>query len=469
MGGRASLIFVIGFGIVLGYINLNLARLTSGALSNMIGYNDITQSRGLANAGANVALARLTRNPWFRTAPGVPIIPSQKLKRDPFSGGTFTVFLDSISKNTLRLRSISTDTTNITIGRTGQRLALNDTVEVTLGSIIQKSFSTMEWMSIQEGNIFFITGDTLWGSVHSNGNIHIDGGPVFFGKVTTSGNIDPRPGRSSYGHTDTAKFLGGWETGVAQRPFPTDLTELKNNRSNVDSTSTRRLYVDLNPGTAADNDGYALVHKNSWTGQVIDSIPLSGFTDHVIYSSDTVHVKGTLDGRLSIASNKDLYIDSDIKYEEEPNPDNPADPRNNTTDMLGLIARNDVLISDNPENSAEHDKNGELIGPPNDLTLDASVFALKGSFTAQNYGSRGVEGRINLIGSIAQYDRGAIGNYSGGTIQNGYLKSYRYDKRLANPLVYPPSYPGFYARTLHVLNWWESNRNPEDFIDFQQQ
>jgi hypothetical protein len=480
MFGKGALILVIGFAIIAGYLNLNISQLTSRAVEGMVGYNQLNASRSAANAGANIGLAILSEHKH-----AVGVITSQSPKSAGWAGTSFVVTLDSIpttevttaagggvsytTTTLLRLTCCSSCTTGLQY-KDGSPVILQDTVEVRLASAVSNtiSFSTLGWMTVQEGNVFFITGDTLFGRVHSNSNIHISGSPVFMERVTTSGKFDPKQSTRSKPTTNKAIFMKDYETGVAERPFPNDLSLLKEHRTNSDTAHV--LYVQLKPGTSADNDGYAIVRQGSWTGAIVDSMSLSGGSNNVIYSHDTVHVKGSLDGRLSVVSNTNLFIDGDIKYEREPDPSKGAhDPANEgTSDMLGLIAEKDVIIADNDENSATrtYDSHGRVISEtPNDLYLDGSIFCRTGSFTAQNYQGRGVEGRIFSIGSIAQQTRGIIGQFSGDEISSGFLKSYKYDARLSDPLQYPPFFPGFSTTNIAnaITNWWESGGDTRSF------
>ncbi len=462
MFGKGAIIMVVGFAVIAGYMNLNIAKLTSRSVETMVGYNQLNASRDAANAGANVGLAMLSAD---KTLHGT--LTSQSPKTGGFKGASFVVLVDTISvtestsgggsgvsyitTTTIRLRSISTYKTNVEFIN-GDTLTLMDTVEVRLAaaSTATTSFSTFSWMTVQEGNVFFITGDTLYGQVHSNSNIHVDGRPVFMEHVTTSGRFDPNQSTGWHQTSNKAVFKRGFEEGAAQVQFPNDLSLMRQHAINSDTV--HGMYVQLMPGTSAENDGYALVKRGSWSGPVVDSISLSGSSNSVIWSDSTVHVKGTLDGRLSIGSNADLYIDNDIRYEREPDPYNtdPHAPANSTTDMLGLVAENNVLIANNAANNG------------NDLYLDASIFTRTGSFGAQDYNSRGVEGRIYSIGSIAQKQRGAVGNFSGSTLKNGYLKSYHYDYRLSDASNFPPYFPGYSntSRANAITNWWESGGQP---------
>jgi hypothetical protein len=454
MGGRASLIMVIGFAVIFGIINLNIAKLTTRSVGGMIGYNESSTARLVASSGANVGMAMFTSKSAIRGT-----IAQKNFTTGPYAGSGYTVTLTDVNATAhapayLRLRSVSRCTTFVKKG--GAPLVLADTVEVNMSKTTDKSFSTLGWMTIVEGNVFFISGDTLWGQVHSNGNIHVDGSPVFRGKVTTSGLIDPKK--------NDAKFLWGKpETKVPERPFPDNINEARDAATNTAPSKTTEIWVTLKPGTSSDNDGYAIIRTGSFSGTRVDSMTLSDATDKVIYSTGTVHVKGTLDGRLSIASGSDIKIEGNTVYEHAPNPDVDIANHsvNNTEDMLGLIADHSVLISD--------DYNG---APSGGININASIFARTGSFEVENVENRGPEGRIRLIGSIAQKTRGVVGKFSGSTVTKGYYKSYRYDNRMwpegdgypADINIddkHPPAFPGWNTTgPLAIKSWWESNRKP---------
>ncbi len=151
-------------------------------------------------------------------------------------------------------------------------------------------------------------------------------------------------------------------------------------------------------------------------------------------------VSGTLDGRLSIFSPAGISIVDDILYQDRSQTSN---------NVLGLVAEKYVMIADNLPNST-------------DVLIDASIFVRSGQFGADNYQSSGIRGRAYVNGSIVQATRGAIGTFaSNGTLKSGYLKSYRYDERLADPNFRPPFYPGFCKESFPIASWWESVRIPK--------
>lgn len=452
MSGKASLIMVVGFAVLFSFMNLKMLTISSKSVLHVIGYNQSSLSRNAAIAGANLGLAKLTEN-----FPQPGVLVDQTYTSGPFKGVRFYVRIDHIegSKPYLRLRSVSFCTTAVKKGNSP--VILMDTVEINFENKKVKSFSTFGWMTVVEGNVFFVTGDTLWGKVHTNGNIHMTGKPVFWNKVTVSGKLNPALSTNKKKTENEAIFKAGYEEGVQEHLFPDDLSEIRNSKTNVDSTQDKELWVELFPGTPSNNDGYAIVRRNSFSGPVVDRINLSDASNNVIYSTKSIHVKGILDGRLSIGTEKNIRIEGNITYERPPDPTKPlSDPANQTGDILGLIANENVQIA------------GSYHG---DINLHACIFARTGSFEADNWNGA-VEGRIRLIGSITQHTRGRVGQSSNNKIISGYSKSYRYDPRLADGThdaveLYPPSFPGFSTLgPLKITNWWESMRPPFDINDY---
>jgi hypothetical protein len=446
MGGKAALIFVLGFSFLMGYTVLNLNTAGTRAVSNMSTYNAMTASHNLALAGANVGLAKFYRDTtWGST--GTETV-SQTFDTGPMTG-QFTASAYRIAQGKM-MRSVSRYAVNGTTYR--------DTVEVILSTELSNSFSLFAWMTNVENGVFWITGDSVWGRVHSNDNMTVSGSPVYMAKVTTAKGFIPPLGKTQKiggtNYTNKAIFKNPPqpETGVARIDFPMDLTGLASAAVTGGRQYTGNIWVTLDgKNPAVNGDGKAYIRATK-TGPIIDSIGLSdpGFNG-VIQGTGTVNVQGTLDGKLTIASystptatTNDLYIQGDIKYEQNPR-NGPSD------DLLGLVANNNVWVADNvPVNGNRQ--------------IDGSIFARNGSFGAENYASRPVNGELRIYGSIVQNVRGPVGTFTGAsTLASGFYKRYRYDDRLSDLSFRPPSYPGFMRKTYAILNWWESYR----IMDFQ--
>jgi cytoskeletal protein CcmA (bactofilin family) len=326
---------------------------------------------------------------------------------------------------------------------------MHDTVEIYLDTPQFTSFTLFSWMTNNEGPCQWVTGDSVQGKLHSNGSIAINGSPVFMDKVTTAHKFSPSPGKG----TDQAIFNKGYETGVDSVFFPTDLTSVFNiaNTSSGRFYNTPSIWVTLNGGNSAvAGDGTALV-RTSKNGPVIDTVHITssaGFTG-VIMGNDSVHVQGTIDGQVTVASNQgNIYVEDNLQYER--------DPRFYSTskDMLGLVAEQSVIVADNAANQA-------------DCTIQGNIFARTGSLTAQNYDNGVLRGRLSILGSIVQNVRAPVGTNMNGVLNSGYFKSYAYDSRLYDPNVRPPYYPGFIPSTVNITGWWESLRLP-NFANMEQ-
>lgn len=177
-------------------------------------------------------------------------------------------------------------------------------------------------------------------------------------------------------------------------------------------------------------------------------------------------VQGTLSGALTIATQNDIIIDGNITYSTADcgasfnstlanqctyNGSNGA-----PNDALGLIAYSFVEV-DRPVTvttsggyggygggggnttvtvNAGCGTSGALPVPYCDpagvsnLTIDAAVLALNDSFAVNNYTIGSTEGTLYVYGTIDQDYRGAVGTFSGNTLDTGYSKNYVWDSRL---------------------------------------
>ena len=163
-----------------------------------------------------------------------------------------------------------------------------------------------------------------------------------------------------------------------------------------------------------------------------------------------VYVEGKLKGRVTIAAQHSIVLTGDTTYAGGLN----------GTDLLGLVAGNSVSVfhpvmitctqQANAAPStrcdsgyARQDGFSEVAGWPSGATVggievDAAIQTLTHSFYVQSYDRGQSQGTLRVRGAIAQKWRGFVGTDSGAT---GYLKDYRYDKRLTYSA--PPYFPQF--------------------------
>lgn len=281
------------------------------------------------------------------------------------------------------------------------------------------------WFTTDENGVYWVTGDSIWGPVHTNGTLITSGSPTFFSKVTAKLGMSPCPPAGS------ANFYGGWEIGVSN-DIPTDMSHLFNaaNMGNGGAPVNTYCLYDLPVTFDFQPDGSVIrtVQGNPTDTVMVASIAPTG----AIYSTAEVRVKGTFKGQTTIMTTTNMWIDDDLVYADNPliNP--------NSGDLLGLVATNNIYVTDNAANNS-------------DVYIQACVMAITGSFTAQNYSTRPVAGKLNMTGSIVQKKRGAVGTFNYSGIMTGFSKRYRFDSRLSN--ISPPNYP--FVKSLSLVSWWE--------------
>ncbi|MBG6055652.1 hypothetical protein IWX81_002075 [Salinibacterium sp. CAN_S4] len=133
-------------------------------------------------------------------------------------------------------------------------------------------------------------------------------------------------------------------------------------------------------------------------------------------------VKGTLAGELTIGSENYVYVTGDVKY------------ANAESSILGLIGQNAVWVY-NPM-AFTYNSSGTITGSTAVLpaaggrTIQAAVLSVAHTIMVQNYQYGGQRGTLTVLGALAQKFRGTVATTSGGSIVNGYAKSYTYDERL---------------------------------------
>ncbi|MFI5214257.1 MAG: hypothetical protein ACHQU8_06915 [Gemmatimonadales bacterium] len=157
----------------------------------------------------------------------------------------------------------------------------------------------------------------------------------------------------------------------------------------------------------------------------------------VIYVTGRLAVSGVVNSQVTVAASNKVFVVDDLKYAIAPG----AAPCL-SADILGLIAGDSLLMSDNTLNAPWDYTSGNALDPSgtarnyktnSDETLHGVILTLM-SFGAENYGNGGTSqqpcqtstngrGCLNLTGGIIQQQRGAVGTTSG----SGYVKRYNYD------------------------------------------
>lgn len=411
MSGKAMLILISGFTMLFMVVANNFNTVSGRVTDNYVDYFNKTISHNIATSGANIAANQLFLDSTWNAG----------YTNLPYQGGKLDVIVQTIDpyKNIKRITSIG--------------IFRKDTsrVEVTFAP---SKFSKFAYYSIYEGtNIWWMNKDTVWGPFHTQDKLRAYRHPVFYGKASSKGGLQYYTSQS----LDKPYFYAGYEQGV-DLPLPTNgVTALKT------PAQSNGLYFNGNlPGKGTvylkfDKD---FLYFRYNTSSPFDSVYLpSAAPNGVIYIDNGIaRIQGTIKGAYTIACSGttsgrgNIWLDDDIVYSKDPRT-NPT-----STDMLGIVAQNNVWITNNTPNR-------------NNININASIYVENGGFGAEEYDSRSPSGVINLLGGIIQHTRQAVGTFWNGVIKTGFSKSYRYDTRFMT--ASPPFFPG--TGGFEIVSWYE--------------
>jgi hypothetical protein len=342
--------------------------------------------------------------------------------------GTYA-FVITRSTNATTYNLVSTGTVN------------NVTRTVSLQRIYQPSYAEFAMWTSNSMGLFFKNGEVFNGRVHSNDQMYFDvsgGDGAWFKQAVTSGagTYTVQGGSFSLVEFDQGFLLNTLEGSMADVNFndsskPKCLkdtatsgglvlqgnTTITFNGGSVSISNTRQNWANHTYTPATEGIIYI---QNSNTGSASTQAGTAFLT------------RGTVNGRLTIATESDITIRGNITYASNPT-SNPS-----SDDALGLIASSDVWV----DTSA-----------PNNLVVYAAIMATgisstvgDGSFGVVNYNDAsnphlGNRGTLTVYGGIVQLIRGAVGTFNSqtGVMSTGYAKNYSYDLRFINNP--PPYYP----------------------------
>lgn len=279
-----------------------------------------------------------------------------------------------------------------------------------------------QWLKIA---VWFTTGDLLGGPLQTNSHFHISGDPAFSdtsfhlpvksedGYITyMNGGWTINSTAPSNAPTDNPDFQEGLLLGADRAPFPSKALDLR-------TAAVHDGIMLTGPTTIVLKDDGTMDVTNPHQGWTTENIALPENGALFVNGGDLT-VSGTLNGQLSVGTNRSIIVPDNILYNNDPR----TDP--SSTDTLAIIAERDVVISENA---------------PYNLEINASVMALGNSFTVEEYWESPAKGTLTVYGGIIQDERGPVGTFNSGTNEkvSGYSKNYQYDARLmTNP---PPFYP----------------------------
>lgn len=407
MGGKASLLVILGFSTIMLMVGMNMNRVSSGAVDNSTKHYESAMAIEIARSGINLASSNLSRDPGW----GATNSPYSYMGNDN---------LDIVITDTADTKIITS---------TASYKGITKTIEV---KINLASFSEYAYFSNEEGNIWWTGSDSVWGPFHTNDDVQVQGHPYFDGPTTS--------------HSKKMKYYKNAATDeptVVGTYSPNTTIDIpKDGISNLAKSAANGGYIfsgnkNVFMKFAGDSIKYRFDNANPYTTVLAKDLAPKG----VIYVEDgNLHLEGTVKNRWSVGSNKSVYLTDDILYSDVPDPKNKHDSSN---DLLGILANKDIIITNNTANATSID-------------IHASMYCEKGGFKAEKYKSRPAGGSINLLGGVTQAKRGAVGRFKVAkngtkTMTSGFSKDYKYDSRLQR--MVPPYFPS--TNTFKILSWLE--------------
>lgn len=417
--GKASIIYVMGLGILMGYVLLNINASSTDAVTNFTTYYGRTMAHNIASSGANIGCSATFFKPEYET----PFTDVEML------GGTMNVTF-SVAGNRKFVTSIA-------------RLDLGPQViiDTVIAELRNTSLARYAWFTNNEANrhgqpTSWGTSDTAWGVAHTNDKFNIlpSEKPVFMKKATAW--------EAAVAKKNGALWLGGYQWGI-YIPYPTNLTSFITAATAVQGRVINGEDASVEFGYGGSGKVRLKVEDLS-----IDTVfnSVEEFTANGAFAviGGNLKVKGILVGDLAIGAIKNLgqggtvYITGDIRYK--------TDPRlfPNSTDKLAIYAVDSINVTyDNSEPSKYYNRK-----------VDASLFSLTGEFNVAEHNNMpyGPRGTLTTYGAMMQYYRGGIGVIVGGSLKAGYLKNFQYDERLFKK---PPKY--YPAMGRYTLYAWKEN------------
>jgi hypothetical protein len=444
----AVLVVALLMVLVLGILGVGVMK--NGEYVGVEVSRDVSRAKAFWTAEAGIehvkSIAQGKRKP-FGSSPSYDAYPSRLLGANVVSG---TTLAGSYSVSVLDVPIAEWNNSihglkkyNITSRGIVSAGGVTYTNTIVVRAIIQSFSSYLHataWEQDRTGeNLWFTSGDVIDGPVYVNDQLNIQYAPRFLQSVTSAaGNPNYRNGANSSvfegGFTPNATPISGQFTGD-------HVTDIKN--------------IALGGGTGGlvlTNDWIFVFKTNSFTYQRGSTIRtnttlLSNANGGAIYVNGSATVRGVVNGKVTLAAQKSIFITNDIVYAsaQSPNPWSGSFNVNNVDDYVGLVASNSVIIT-MKTNVNIHAAIMVTSGVPT-ATPSSVLEGFSAQWNGDDLRGGGSRPDIRLFGSLSQFRRGLI--WSGGAA-NGFDKVYKFDTRFYNDS--PPNFP----YSLYVFSAWFS-------------
>ncbi|MGI6085213.1 MAG: hypothetical protein ACOYIF_07165 [Acetivibrionales bacterium] len=399
---------------------------------------------------------------------GLPI----EYKETPYKRGN-----DIIGYYKIRLiqPNVNEDLSVISTGYTVDKPDIKRTVQV---KIHQRSFTEYVDFSDSSGEVYWTSNDEAHGPVFCNEDLLIKGNPVFHDDVVIGGKIKVLSGSPTFNPSklkleNQPKLLfpvtndeiiswGESEEGLSFTGrtcilFIGNKLQIRNKNINNDEIKTYDL----------PECGVLLVKNGSGS------------------NAGNVFISGTLDGRLTVYAEGNIYItgkdptnyspnsikgtfskdEGGIKYADDNIPLIGSSGKKFSNDMLGLISEGHIIIATRTWPSTDtsgYSKLSESSVSVKNITVYGALMTNKAGkqIYVEDYADIDPKGNFTVYGSkIQNAERGAVGTFSSSTydLRSGYRKVNYFDYRLRNqtpPHFITPDKSGWEVRE------WEEILNP---------
>ena len=280
-------------------------------------------------------------------------------------------------------------------------------------------------------SIWFNTGDTINGPMHSNDTLAICGSPSF-GRATVSTSTRSRPARPRLATTSRATRCtdNADLQQSASNKLATGVATIDPPPTNDSSSKLRPTRSPVRPTSRSETPQHVRHERGLNSGAPTSSKPtvantVSGYRARRAHAA-TTRRRHLHDGATAVVSrsgltpgaagcgtsrrrhyNNSLTIASDNDIVDRRQP--AVHRRHN---LLGLVAQNYVRVY-HPCTGGTNQTNS--VTQPNSMnnpTIDAAILSLTGSFMVDNYNCGATLGNLNVNGAIAQIYRGIVGIFA---------------------------------------------------------
>jgi hypothetical protein len=449
------------------FVGIVLTLVTSQSKTEVF-YEDNSSALHAAEAGVNMYLWDLNKDT------GTSVLLNTTIQY-PETNPVAAYYLDEVEAECTESKKVVT--------AMGWMLSAPDVKRTVKVTFTKRSFTQYVYFSDNDpDNIYWSTSDNLYGPFRSNTYLCIMGSPTFWGKVKYV-----KTPIKYYSGTNNPVFKQGKEV-VAREDFPENNSELMNIAKSGGYYYEGRTSILLN-----SNGTMTIWNPNPSDGKPdfeTKNLPSNG----VIYVNDksgtstnkfdpdngNVFIAGVLDGRLTVAAKRDIYITgydptqssyssstitNGITYKDTSFTLNTVTGEvtvvenggTGESDLLGLIADRHVAVltygwfNDSDANSARRPMN-----------VYGAIFAISGSFinsyqidSDPSSTLPSTPGVLTVRGAIIQSVRGAVAKGTNAGVSSGYAKDYAHDPRLMYDQ--PPHFLEPTASGWEIYDWKETN------------